>query len=74
MSEHHPDSDYACPPIEANFAPLRRVAFLAAFVGAVAFVGLGVANASINADHGGVRDFFLTYQAAFVFWLSVPVA
>jgi hypothetical protein len=73
VSEHHHDSDYTAPPIEANFAPLRRVAFLAAFLGAVAFVGLGVANLSMNDRHAATRDFFLTYQAAFVFWLSVPV-
>lgn len=73
MSEHHHDTDYACPPIEVNDAPLRRVALLAAVVGTLAFLGLGIANASINAEKGGVRDLFLTYQTGFVYWLSLPV-
>lgn len=73
MSEHHHDTEYACPPIEVNYAPLRRVALLAAVVGTVAFLGLGIANASINGDKGGVRDLYLTYQTGFVYWLSLPV-
>ncbi len=74
MSEHHhDDSSYIAPTIEANFAPLRRVAFLAAAFGTIAFLALGIANASINVDHGGVKDLFLTYQTGFVFWVLVPI-
>jgi hypothetical protein len=74
VSEHHNhDSDYACPPIEVDYGPLRRIAVLAAVVGTVAFLGLGIANATINEKQGGVRDLYLTYQTGFVFWLSLPV-
>ncbi|QEL15367.1 hypothetical protein [Limnoglobus roseus] len=74
MTEHHhDDSHYVAPTIEANYAPLRRVALLSAVVGTVAFLALGIANASMNAAHGGVRDLFLTYQSGFVFWSLVPI-
>lgn len=72
MSDHHHDSDYTAPPIDANFAPLRRAAFLAAFLGAATFAVLAVANISMNGD-AGVRDLFLTYQTGFLFWMLIPV-
>lgn len=71
MSDHHHDSDYACPPIEVDYGPLRRIAVLAAVIGTVAFLALGITNASLNT--GGVRDLYLTYQTGFVYWLSLPV-
>ncbi len=73
MSDHHHDTDYACPPIEVDYGPLRRIAVLAAVVGTVAFLGLGIANATINEKHGGVRDLYLTYQTGFVYWVSLPI-
>jgi hypothetical protein len=71
VSEHHHDSDYACPPIEANYGPLRRTALIAAIVGTLSFAGLAIADIAMNKH--GLRDVFLTYQAAFVYWVSLPI-
>lgn len=72
MSDHNHDSDYTAPPIEANYAPLRRAAFLAAVFGGIAFAALAIANISMNGD-AGVRDLFLAYQSGFLFWMLIPV-
>lgn len=76
MAEHHThDADYTAPAVNPDLGPLRRIAALAAVVGLAAWAGLGLANyATYGAsEHGGVRDFFLTYLAAFAFWVCVPV-
>ena len=45
MSEHHNhDSDYTAPTVDVDHGKLRRVAFLAAVVGTIAFVALGLVN------------------------------
>ncbi len=72
---HHAPGDYIAPTIDLNLAGLRRVALLSAIIGAVAFFGFGFANLSAYTaeETGGIRDFFLTYQVGFIFWLSIPV-
>lgn len=69
---HHDDSNYVAPAIEANFAPLKRAAALAAVLGTVAFLVLAAVNVSMHGD-AGIKDLFLTYQTGFVFWLLIGV-
>ncbi len=84
MSErHNHDSDYTAPTVDVDHGKLRRIALLAAVVGTIAFVALGLVNLTAygategthehGQEHGGIRDFFLTYQVGFIYWLSLPV-
>jgi hypothetical protein len=62
-TEHAP---YTAPSIPLDLGPVRKVALGSAVVGA----GLWLVLAAVNASG---RDFFMTYLAAFTFWLSVPM-
>ncbi len=58
---------------------MRGRALLLGLVGLAAWAILGVINMRDYPDveghtaPGGIRDFFLTYQVSFVFWMSVPI-
>jgi hypothetical protein len=73
VAEHHA-SDYTAPTVDVDYPKLKRVAFLSAVGGFVAWAALGAAQyLSYGGAHGGVRDFFLTYLVGYVYWLSIAV-
>jgi len=71
--QHH--HDYEAPAVPLDLGAMRGRAFLLGIIGLVAWGVLGVVNlpAYGSEGHGGIRDFFLTYQVGFVFWMSVPI-
>lgn len=74
MAEHH-NHDYEAPDVPLDLGPPRTKALLLGIGGLIAWAALGAINLASyhSGEHGGVRDFFLTYQVGFVFWLSLPV-
>ncbi|CAN5429661.1 hypothetical protein BH11PLA2_BH11PLA2_11940 [soil metagenome] len=71
-SHHH---DYEAPAIPADVGALRAKALLAGLIGLGAWLVLGFINMGSyeSGQHGGTRDFFLTYLTGFVFWMALPI-
>ena len=74
MAEHH-TNDYEAPAVPLDLGPMQGRAFLLGLIGLGCWAVFGLINTASygSGEHGATRDFFLTYQAAFVFWMCVPI-
>jgi hypothetical protein len=74
VAEHH-HHDYEAPVIQPDLGPLRAKALLVGLGALAVWAVLGFINMGSykSGEPGGIRDFFLTYQVGFVYWLSLPV-
>lgn len=75
MAEHNGHSDYIAPEVPLDLGGIRGRAFLAGLIGLVVWGVCGFINMSAygSGEHGGTRDFFLTWQIGFVYWMSIPI-
>jgi hypothetical protein len=74
-THHHDHHDYTAPDFTPDVGSARGRALLLGLIGLAAWAVLGFVNMGSykSGQTGGVRDFFLTYQAAFVFWMLLPI-
>lgn len=55
-----------------EWARLQRVALLAGAIGLAVYAVLGLTHSALG-ESGGVRQFFLSFLTAWVFWISLPI-
>lgn len=64
--------DYGIGSPDVEWVRMQRLALLSGAVGVGVFTVMGVMHSAIG-DTGTIRQFFLSYLTAWVFWLSLPV-
>lgn len=74
----HTNHEYEAPQVPLPLGTMQAKALLIGVGGVIAWAVLGFLNMGAYEhegvkEHGGIRDFFLTWQAAFVFWMSIPI-
>jgi hypothetical protein len=79
VASHDHHHEYEAPALPADVGSLRGRALVLGLAGTIAWAVLGFLNMASypvvegKQEPGGIRDFFLTWQTAWVFWMSLPI-